>query len=149
MVNIEYAKAFSQVLYILENMDKSLVNKIPKKVIEVLKENTIEEADNKLEYTGDIKELNLDSKACAVLAIIYLNCLCSQEEKEEYMKVLQENDKLYQDIENNKLGFDDVFSNKSENEDNNVVQSTDMIEQKEENIFVKVINKIKKFFKFK
>jgi len=81
-----------------------------------------------------------------VLAIIYLNCLCTSEEKLEYIKLLQENDKIYQDIENNQIGHDNIFSKNDEKANDNKIQNTDMIIHKKQSMFVKLINKIKKFF---
>ena len=149
MISIEYAEAFSQVLYVIEHMDQTLIDKIPKKVIQVLRENALENEDNKLDSAKNLKDMELSPKACSVLAIIYLNCLCTSEEKSEYIKLLQKNDEIYQDMENEKIGFEDIFENKTEIIEDRNPEITDMIVHKKENIFVRLINKIKDFFKFK
>lgn len=149
MVSVEYAEAFSQVLYVLDNMEPNLVSKVPQKVIRVLKENSLEGSNLKLEYTGDLKNMKLSSKACSVLAIIYLNCLCSSEEKAEYIKLLQKNDEIYQNMENNKVGFENIFDNETKCVTDNTQEITDMKVYKKENIFISLINKIKKFFRLK
>lgn len=147
MVNIEYAKAFSQVLYVLEHMDKSLVDKIPQNVINVLKENALESTNKMMEYSADIKDMNINSKARSILAILYLNCLCSPEEKEEYIKLLQKNDEIYKDLENDKVSFDNVF-NKDVAEMNGVEkENIDIAIYKKENIFARLLSRIKKLLK--
>jgi len=146
MVSIEYAEAFSQVLYVLERMEYSLRGKIPENVVRVLKDNSLQDDNIKLDDTKKLKDMGLSTKACLVLAIIYLNCLCTSEEKLEYIKLLQENDKIYQDIENNQIGHDNIFSKNDEKANDNKIQNTDMIIHKKQSMFVKLINKIKKFF---
>lgn len=149
MISAEYAEAFSQVLYVLDRMENELRDKIPQNVIQVLKDNCIQDYDIKLDHTKRLKNMGLSSKACSVLAIIYLNCLCTPNEKVEYIKLLQENDKIYQKIENNQIGQDNIFSKNYEKTTCDEVQVTDMIVHKKDNIIVKLMKKIKQFFRVK
>lgn len=147
MVNAEYAEAFSQVINILEHLEPNLAEKIPENVKNVLNENSLEKIDKKNQYTGNIGNMNISPKACSILAIIYLNCLCSPEEKEEYIKLLQKNDKIYHDMENDKVAFDDLFNKKVDEIESNKKESKEIILYKKENLFMKLLNKMKSIFK--
>jgi len=64
MVSIEYAEAFSQVLYVLERMEYSLRGKIPENVVRVLKDNSLQDDNIKLDDTKKLKDMGLSTKAC-------------------------------------------------------------------------------------
>ena len=150
MVSIEYSEALVEVLKVLENTDSDLASKIPKKFMEFMKSNASKtyqiELNNK-----DLNELKLQEKSKDILAMIYRNYWCTQEERQDYDKILEENEEKYQAELREKYNPDNLFKNNSvKKEMLEEQENTQMIEYKEENIFQKFFSKMKEFFnKFK
>ena len=71
MTNIAYRQAYSEVLDILNHMKKEDVEKISPEFIEYLKLNASKNYVSKLDHTLKIKDMKLNPKTKAVLAIIY------------------------------------------------------------------------------
>lgn len=171
MVETKYAESYAEVLDIIEHMDEELVDKIPQKFIKFLKENSLKEYEVKFDYSEGLKSVKLKPETSAVMAIIYMNYLCNKESKEEYMKILQENEKKHQDELNEKYSYEKIFDSKqssiqentksneyetmqddAQNEIKNDVQNdsqNSLTVIKKENIFVSFFRKIKEFFKLK
>ena len=152
-----YAEAYVEVLDIIKHMDKTLVSKIPQKMINLLTENSSKEYKVELDYTKSLKEMNLKPKTSAVLTLIFINYLCDPEKREEYINKLNENEKKYQEELNEKYSYDNLFNSKKGIDEENKTQkisktissNTEMIEYKEKNIIDKIFEKIKQLFKWK
>ncbi len=79
MVSTEYAEAASEVLAILSNTDKDAVNKIPRKLLSYLKENSSKTYNPNFDFSKPIKEMKLKEKTKALLNIIHLKYLANEE----------------------------------------------------------------------
>lgn len=151
----EYAEAYAEVIDIIKHMDKTLVSKIPEKMINLLTENSSKEYKVELDYTKSLKEMNLKPKTSAVLTLIFINYLCDPEMKQDYINKLNENEKKYQEELNKKYSYENLFTSEecvdAENEKvSEIVSSnTEMIEYKEKSIFNKIFEKIKQLFNWK
>ncbi len=147
----EYRIAFTEVNEIMKLMPIELINKIPSKFREMIKE----EKDNN--YIPDIKEpiekCKLKNETIIILGLIYRDFLCSQDER----KKLQEKDarelqKVKKDIEEmrEKYNPDDIFKKKNQNnmeESNAKEENTSMVVVQEEKWYEKIFNLIKRIFK--
>ena len=96
--NIMYAELSE----ILKMMEPEEVNKIPKKLLEVIekeKSNTyIPNYDSKIELNSQ----SIKKETLAMLALLYINYWCEDEnEKKEYLKLIEKNEQKYQ-VELNK-----------------------------------------------
>ena len=68
-------EALNEVLDIINHMDKSLYNKIPKSFIEMLKKNISKDYTVDIDYTKSINEQNISKEARAILSLIYRSYL--------------------------------------------------------------------------
>lgn len=145
MVSVEYSEAAVEVLGILEYLQDSDKNKIPKQIIEFLEKNKSNTYNPKINYWDDVENLNLKQKTRQILAGIYIDYLSSEDEKKEYINKLKQNEIKNQEILKEKYNVDDIFK-KKEIPKEQVVELTIV---KEEKWFMKIINKIKEIFKIK
>lgn len=149
MVRTPYSEAATEVLAILNNTDKEAVNKIPKKFIEFLKENSCKTYKPDFCKDKTIKELNLKPKTQALLGLIYLKCWANEQQRAEFTKRAIENEKVYQQELTEKYSTDNLFKNieTSKPENDMKAQKTSLITIKENNFVQRIINKIKSIFR--
>lgn len=149
MVRTPYSEAATEVLAILNNTDKEAVNKIPKKFIEFLKENSSKTYKPNFDKSKTIKELNLKPKTQALLGLIYLKCWANEQQRAEFTKGTLENEKVYQQELTEKYSTDNLFKNRvtSKLENETKAQQISLIKVKENNFIQRIINKIKSIFR--
>lgn len=88
----EYSEAVSEVLELLQMSDEGIISKIPLEVIQQMNKNKSKTYKSKFDETKPITENDLSEKAKAILAFLYRDYICSEEEKEEINKILFENE---------------------------------------------------------
>ena len=143
MLSVEYKEALVEVLEVLNHTDADLVDKIPKKFMEFITNNASKTYHIELNTNQSLEELELKEKTKDILAMLYRNFWCTAEQRNNYDKVLEENEEKYQAQLREKYNPDKLFENKNIKE--NIIQepnSVQMIEYKE-NILHKLIHKIK------
>ncbi len=138
--NIMYAELSE----ILKMMEPEEVNKIPKKLLEVIekeKSNTyIPNYDSKIELNSQ----SIKKETLAMLALLYINYWCEDEnEKKEYLKLIEKNEQKYQVELNKKTDITKFFE--SEKKEKMQEQSLTVVENK--NLITRIIEKIKKLWK--
>lgn len=150
MVNERYSIAMSETLHYLKGINQDDINKIPNKFILFLKENASNNYSCNFDYTKPLKELKLSKEAKGLIAMICLNYWCrTPEQKQEYLKRLNENERKYQEEVREKYNPDNIFKNKEEivktviNESE--ITETAMTEYKE-SILKRIVSKIKRIF---
>lgn len=141
MLSKRYADASCEVLNILNHMSDDDLSKVSIKFIDFLKENASRDYVPNLDYSKNLKEMNLKEETRALLSIMYKKYWCLEEEKLHLQKRLYLNEQIYQKELREKYNPDDIFkvNNKVRNEENVVEQ----ICINEDNIF----DKIKSLFK--
>ena len=146
MVNTsKIPQAYSEVYEFMNALGEEYINKIPKKIYNVIKDNRDISYNPKF-YDKEIITLeNISKEGLAIIAVLNLQYWCEdQEEKERLKQVYFKN---YEN-EKEKYSYDNIFKEtKTKIEDTTKIESTEMIEYKKENILVKIINKIKRIFK--
>ena len=154
MLDVLYANAATEVLAILENTEIEAVNKIPKKFINFLKENSSKTYKPELDFTKPISELNLQPKTQALLGIIYMKYWAKEEEKNEFMKRANENEARYQKELEEKYNVDNLFKNNETVSNENVNEVVEEVKEekilqvsKKETFITRIINKIKEIFR--
>lgn len=167
----EYTETLAEVSEVLKNMDEKDVNKIPKNILDYINENKSKEYDFKIIPNIPFSEQKLKKETLALLAMFSLNYWCkNQDEKEELFLKFKENEMKEEEAKREKYNPDDLFKNREEKKiniadsDKNENKTDDEIESeadeikenenqkalvkyKEPNIFMKIINKIKKLLK--
>ena len=141
-------EAFSEVYEIFKLMPQELLNKIPQKFYEIIKE----ERDK--EYLQNIKEpienQKLKDETIILLGLIYRDFLCSPDEKkrlqEKDARDLKEAERILEEELREKYNPDNIFKkNRQEIEPSN--EETAMIEYKEQSFLKRLFEKIKSLFK--
>lgn len=142
----EYLKAFSEVEQIIKLMPETLQKKIPdrfKYIISTEKSQT---------YIPNIREpfeeCNIMQETKIILAVIYRDFLCSEQEKNEIK--LKDSQKLleYEKELRGKYNTDNLFKNKKESDvEYESKAETSMTIVQEEKWYKKIFNIIKNLFK--
>ncbi len=132
--------AYTEVLNVLNYIEKEYLEKVPKEIIDFLEKNSLE-YPMCFDANGDFK---ISPLAEAILCYINLEYWCDSEERKKFIEIYKRNDeKLSESYDITK-----VFENRNQKKEENkkLDETTSLIEIKE-NLFQKIINKIKKFFK--
>lgn len=140
--NIMYAELSE----ILKMMEPEEVNKIPKKLLEVIekeKSNTyIPNYDSKIELNSQ----SIKKETLAMLALLYINYWCEDEnEKKEYLKLIEENEQKYRQQIREKT--DIKYITRTPKIEKNNVPEQELAVVKNKRFIKKVIEKIKSFLK--
>ena len=127
-------RALTEVYNVLIMLDKENFDKIPKKMIDAIKDNM--DTAYEVEWS-EIEKGNLLEDTEKILSVLYTDYLATPEEKNIIMQ-----------LEN--LKYKDcypVFKNRVKKE--NINEEKDLVEVKNENWFMKLVDKVKKLFNFK
>jgi hypothetical protein len=103
--------ASAEVIAILKLLDAEYIEKIPKKFLSVLEKVQDKDYKTNIDANKSILEQNISDKAKDILIIIYRNYWCSEKEKQEIDKILNENEKKYQQDLRKKYNPNDIFHN--------------------------------------
>ena len=140
----DYSIAFSEVLDVLQHSEIEVLEKIPLEIIKKIKEKSSKEYISRM---NEDNNYSLSQKAKEILAVIYQDFLCDDEELEEYRQELFENQRKEEEELRKKYNSDNIFKNKKTiNNDNSISESMQIVKYKEP-FFKKILNKIKMFFK--
>ena len=140
--NIMYAELSE----ILKMMEPEEVNKIPKKLLEVIEKeqsNTyIPNYDSKIELNSQ----SIKKETLAMLALLYINYWCEDEnEKKEYLKLIEKNEQKYQQQIREKT--DIKYITRTQKIEKNNVPEQELAVVKNKSFIKNVIEKIKSFLK--
>lgn len=144
------SKAYAEVLLILSYMEQKYIDMIPKKLLELFNEEKDKNYQPNINPNISLAEQNLQRKTLALLAMLNLNYWCKDEnEKKELLKMYSENDKKIEAEMRERYNPDNLFKKKEKVEQNNDImhEKTELIEYKEKNIFRKILDRIKTFFR--
>lgn len=143
----EYLKAFSEVEQIIKLMPESLQKKIPNRFINIIS------TEKSQAYTPNIKEpfeeCNIMKETKIILAVIYRDFLCSEEEKKEIK--LKDSQKLieYEEELRERYNTDNIFKNRINTSNNLSIEKnecTAIVEVKDKSFLRRIFEKIKNLF---
>lgn len=87
-------RVYSEVDFILENLDEEYRNKVPKKLLDIIKSKKIKYYEPKININSSLYEQNVERDTLVLLTMIYYNCWCeNDEEKKELLQILMDNRK--------------------------------------------------------
>ena len=142
-MNNDIASAYSEIDMILNKMEDKYVERIPYQIRELIRQEKNNNYHPDIELSEKILDNKLQRKTIAILAWLNLNYWCdNEEEKERLITIYNENDRIKDRESKEKYNSDDLFKSKIKEEK---IENVTMIEYKE-NFFIKLLNKIKKFF---
>lgn len=150
MNNIKYANAMAEVLHYLKGIEEKDINKIPRKLMEFIKENASTDYICNFDYTKPLIELDLLDETKGLIAMICYNYWCeNDEEKEQFSYTLQKNEEIYQQDIKNKYNPDNIFTdNKIDNGEEECSINMSIVKY-ETSIVKKIIKKIKELLHIK
>ena len=139
-----YKQAFSEVLEILKNTSKSIVEKIPENFINFLKENKDDSYIAEIDFSKSNWEDDVKQETQAIMALIYREYIVSSNKKRELIKEEQEEQIRIENEIREKYNPDNLFENEKKEID---VENINLpSEIKEETYLKKIIGFIKNFF---
>ncbi len=114
MINNIYKDAFTQVNILLKYMNREDYNKIPKNVIEAIKQNQNKEYDFKINPDKDINNQGIMEETRAILYNIFRDYLATPEQRQEIIKSQRE-ERYHEELKKKQKYSLDVFVNKRKN----------------------------------
>lgn len=147
----EYSKALAEVSEILKYTQKEVIDKIPQKFLDFIEKNKDKEHKLVLKEDKNLLEQDLKPETKEIIALIYRDYVCSQEERENIIKesILQREKIEKEKNEKYKIDFDKIKEQRetkvyNSKEDKMEEKSLTMI--KEEKWYKKIIKKILELF---
>ena len=145
--NIHYIKAYTEVKCLLEYLPQSYIDRLPKKLIELIKRQSNEQYKINIDINKSLLEQNFSTKTKDLIAVINYNYWSTDEERQQLKNKFYENENRYQTELLEKYNPNDIFKKKEAKTDvtENIETNLQMVEYKE-NIFRRILNKIKRIF---
>lgn len=142
-VNEKSAKAYVEILEIIKYMEPECVNKIPKGLIEFFERQKDKNYEYHFDEEKDFSEQKISEETGGLLAMLALNYIANEENKEKIKEILIKNEEEYQKELREKYNPDNLFKDKQNIEENEQKKLT-IIEK--EPWYKKILNKIKSIF---
>ena len=146
-VKKEIAQAYVEVLEIIKYMEPELVKKIPQKLIQFFEEHKDENYHFKFDENTDIENQKISIESGSILAILMLNYIADEQEKNEINKILTENEKKYEEELREKYNPDNLFKKKEIKQDDNLEEQHSLVIVENKPWYKKIFEKIKNIFK--
>lgn len=137
-----YSQAFTEVLEVLKNSEKSIISKIPVNFIDFLNKYKDKNYMVEIDFSDENWDDKVKKETQALLALIYRDYIVSQEERERLLIEEREEQKRIEDEIREKYNADNLFKERVNNNTNNNVE----IVKYKESILKKLINKLKSIF---
>ncbi len=142
--------AYTEVYTILEDLNEEEYKKIPPEVIDTIRLNRNEEYFYELDEDLELKEQPMLPETKAILFNLFRDYLSTQEQKAKIIR-MQNEERQKNELKKQKQYNTDVFENKQRRnieqiEDNKEKSTETNLVIYKENIFKRILNKIKRFF---
>lgn len=102
----------TQLNKILSFLSEDINKKIPKDILKIINDKTNNNICANINEVKDIKEENILPETRKYLSFIFLNYLATEEEREEYTKIIKNNEEEYQKFLRKKYNVDNIFKKK-------------------------------------
>ncbi len=144
---VDYNKRLVEVDEILNYLSEDDLQKIPEDIRNAIKEKKDKEYAWKYDETKPLKEQNLSRDTIVILSYLNIEFLLNEEQKELMHQIHALNEKKAEEKKKEMYSADNLFKNKKqENVQNEQPEENSLIESKKENIFVRIISRIKNLF---
>ncbi len=155
MVTKEFAEASAEINEILKYLPKEEVEKIPSKLREFFKEVSSKDYVTNINPNMPLDKQQIKEKTKDIIALIYRNYWCSEEERKELDQKLIENDQKFEEELREKYNPDNIFKNnvtttkkeESEVKEEKIEQS--LVPQETEKWYQRFLDMVKRWFKKK
>ena len=136
----KYARAYTEVLEILNHIPEEEYNVIPKNEIEFYKSNCDKNYNYVYDESIDLKDQKISREANAVIVSIYMNYFANEKQKSVINEILKQNTIKNENEKREKYNPDNIFK---ETQSQNLPIK---INTEKENFFKRIFNKLKSIF---
>ena len=143
MINIAYAKAYTEVLEIIKYFPKEEYAKIPEEKIEFYKNNMDKDYNFKINPEIDLSEQNISPEANAIMINLFTDYYATEEQKVKIKNILDSNQQKEEQEKRERYNPDNIFKNRNTE---NIIQNEVALVEYKESIFKRFINKLKSIF---
>ena len=144
-MNNLYAKAYTEVLEIINHFSEDEYKKIPKEKIDIYEKHKDRKYDFKINPNIDLAEQNISRKANAILVSLFRDYFATAKQKEILKNLLQQNQEKLEKEKYLKYNPDNIF-NKSNSNINDSKDKVALVEIKNEVWYRKILNFFKRIF---
>lgn len=144
-MNNLYAKAYTEVLEIINHFSEDEYKKIPKEKIDFYEKHKDRKYDFKINPNIDLAEQNISRKANAILVSLFRDYFATAKQKEILKNLLQQNQEKLEKEKYLKYNHDNIF-NKSNSNINDSKDKVALVEIKNEVWYRKILNFFKRIF---
>ena len=137
--------AYTEVYTILQELNEEEYNKIPPEVIETIEANRDEDYEYELDDEVELKEQPMLPETKAILFNLFRDYLATPEQKAKIIR-MQNEARQKNELKKQQMYNIDVFANKQKEDTVQPKSETTQIVKYKENIFKRILNKIKRFF---
>ena len=137
--------AYVEVYTILQELDKEEYSKIPPEVIETIEANRNEDYEYELDDELELKYQPMLPETKAILFNLFRDYLASPEQKAKIIR-MQNEARQKNELKKQQMYNNDVFANRQKEDTVQLNSEKTQIVKYKENIFKRILNKIKKFF---
>lgn len=143
----ELARAAVEVNEVLRHFSKDMLEKIPISLKNYLLD--IEDWDYEFIYdeSKKLEEQNLSKTAIGIIGLIYKDYICTQKEKTDYEKELNNFMIEQENLKREKYSSQNLFKEAQEKIDKKVNENKQLVVYNKKSLLSKILEKIKKFLK--
>lgn len=144
-MEITYKMAYTEVLEILRKLPSEELAKIPQSELKFYEKNCDKNYIFSIDASIPIEQQKISRKANAILVTIYRDFFASEQQKQKLESILKSNLIKLEEERKKIYNYDNLFKNK-EKDTKDTKEELQIL--KKDNIFIKIIKKIKKFFSY-
>lgn len=141
---------YSEVYAILNMLGKEYINKLPKDIYNIIKEEKSTEYNPVYETTVALDKQDVKKETISIIAFLHLNYWCNEDEKIKLRELFDENEDKYQEELKQQEEQEVEQEDEEIQDDNNEIEIgkefLSMIVYKEENFAQRIFNKIRRLF---
>ena len=137
--------AYTEVYTILQELNEEEYSKIPPEVIETIEVNRNEEYEYELDDKLELREQPMLPETKAILFNLFRDYLVTPEQKAK-IKKMQNEARQKNELKKQQIYNTDVFANRQKEDTVQPKSEATQIVKYKENIFKRILNKIKRFF---
>lgn len=135
-MNNKYAKAYTEVVELLNALPIDEFNQIPSEEIEFYKENMDKDYNFLIDSGVDLSKQNISFEANSIIIDIFQKYFATEEQKEKIEKILEKNSAEEDALKRERYNPDNIFKKENkeiieESENSNSSSENSLIEQKE------------------
>lgn len=148
MLATNYKNAFKEVYVILDSLVEEDYKKIPPELIETIYRNMNQDYKYELDEEQELSTQKMLPETKAILFNIFRDYLSTEEQKQKIIR-MQKEERQKNELKKREQYNTDVFANKEQTNNPEIQKEQVSLIKYKENIFKKIINKIKNIFKIK